>query len=204
MTFHSQQRYSYPWGFRNSDAGVLPGMSIASITGFEFKDNELIAVLAKPSTTFSTLFAVTEPVDCAAGGYGRCARTGIVPVKYDASGTPSFNLGWGFKPSQWTISLGFYGCTACKVLDSTEKIVAVELNPIIAIMGKAVSISARSTTTPGTGTFEVWYNNNGTLTDGGFSDITVKNHSATAPTAGDFLQAKLIAGSFWVDFEDCP
>ena len=204
MTFHSQQRYSYPWGFRNSEGSTMPGMSIACVTGAEFKDNELILILAKPSTSFIRQIVVTEPIDCAASGYGRCAIGGIVPVKYD-SGTPAFGDNYGFKPSQSTISKGFYGCRVLKLLDSTAKIAQVELNEITTVLGKASgSISARSSTTPGSGSMEIWYNNAGTLTDAGFSDITVKNLSASAVTSGGYIQAKLIAGEWFVDFEDCP
>lgn len=199
--FYSQQRLSYPIGFRNDDAATLPGMSIACISGAEFKDNELILILEKPGTTFRNFCAITEPVDCAASGYGRCAIGGIVPVKYD-SGTPAFDEGWGFKPSQWTISKGFFGCCrVMKLLDSTEKIAAVALtSQLTAFLGKvqaSIASGATTSTTASSG-YKIFTGTTGSETDAGFTTVPAAYNRGTALVANDYIWGQYVNNAWHI------
>lgn len=190
----------------NDSGEEIPDASIAVIDSYDVTtDNFPLAKLKKPYATFRNQLIITGPGPVEDDAVGFFPAGGLYRVRYD-SGTPAFGEGWGPKPGQWTISKGFPGCVIEGILDATNKIALVSLlSPIVTLLGKASgSITARSGTTVGTGSMEIWYNNAGTLTDAGFSDITVKNLSASAVTSGGYIQAKWIGSDWFVDFEDCP
>ena len=183
---YQQAENAYPWSFRNTEGSTMPAFSIAAITGQEFKDQELILKLAKPGTTFYRQLAISEPVDAAAStGYGRCLVKGYGLVKYD-SGTPAAGEGWGPKPSQWTISKGFPGCTIVGIADSTNKIALVSLDsPIVTLLGKAIANLSADTSYSSTSDYKIYIATTGSEADGGFT--TLPSIYVRVPIAKDKL-----------------
>ncbi len=124
-------------------------------------------------------------------------------IAYD-SGSPALGEGWGPKPGQWTLSKGF-PCTTIVdgIWDATDKILQGSFGLIDTLLGKASgSITARSSTTPGSGTLAIWCRIGSTLTDTTMT-TTIYNMSQEAGTSGNYMQAKMIGGDFWLDVEDC-
>lgn len=190
--------------FYNGTGGQIPGCSIMAVTSWSaFDDGQLYANVAQPSTTFYPTYLLSPLLPTAAGDMDSAQTGPKFLVAYD-SGTPALGEGWGPKPGQWTASKGF-PCTTLvdKVYDSTNLILQGSFGPITSLLGKASgAITARSGTTPGTGTMAIWYDNGGTLTDTTMT-VTVKNISQTAVTASAYIQAKWIGSAWWVDVEDC-
>lgn len=71
------------------------------------------------------------------------------------------------------------------------------------VIGKSSgTISARSGTTPGSGSVVLYFDNSGTLTASG-ETITVKNLSSTATSSGVWVGCAYDGIDYWLDWEDC-
>lgn len=189
--------------FRNDSADTIPAYGVMRVTGLTNYAGQAVITVDEPSTTFSNLYLLNGSMDVAADGDGYCQpMRQYFLAAYDA-GTPVFGEGWGPKPSQSTLSKGYPGFVIVGIHNSTDKIAVVEQRPMLTLLGKANgAISARSGTTPGTGTMDIYYVTGTTLTDTTM-DVTVKNLSATAVTASAYIMAKWIGDAWYVDFEDC-
>lgn len=148
------------------------------------------------TTTFSPVFGLlTKPL--VEDDIGPAQVAGVAVAVCDF--TPVKGDGCGPKPSQSTLAKGFPGCIVLDVVDGPNKIAIVQmLTPIVSLLGKASgAITARVTTTPGTGTLAIWANIAGVLTDSTMT-VAVKNPLMSALADLEHCEAQFIGGEWWI------
>jgi hypothetical protein len=189
--------------FYNDSSETAPGGACMRVTGFTdgrkinngtLGDGQPIIKIGKPDTTFG-IYVVNDMVDIDSHAFGTCYEMGDAPFAYD-SGTPDLLDGYGPKPDQWTWSKGYPGLMLCYGnWRTTDKIAYGSLSPTVGLIGKdnGSGITARSGTTPGTGTVLVYANVANVLTDTTMT-VTCLNLSASAVTASAYIQAKFASG----------
>lgn len=84
----------------------------------------------------------------------------------------------------------------------TSTVIGYTSKPPYVIGKSSGTISARSGTTPGSGSVVLYFDNSGTLTASG-ETITVKNLSSTATSSGVWVGCAYDGIDYWLDWEDC-
>jgi hypothetical protein len=155
-------------------------------------------VIEKPGTTLRLEYLFNGPGVLTTGRYGTGYRGPMMLCKT----SPTIDQCFGPKPGQWELELGYPTVAVMDGIRISSGSIYIgdgEPRKITTLLGKATSsITARSGTTPGSGTFEIWGNLAGTLTDLGFSDITIKSDRATTVASGEYIQVNFIEGEWWL------
>lgn len=195
---------------RNDSEEEIPRYAVMAVVDDDYDSQagfeQVLLVVGKPSTTFRRRYLVNGYEPIPEGKTWFILWEPQPRFAYDSSwGTPAAGDSGGPKPDSWLLWKNYPAiCTVGGVRDATNRYLEGTLEPITTLLGKANgAITARSGTTPGTGTMDIFYVSGTTLTDTTV-DVTVKNLSATAVTASAYIQAKWIGGAWYVDFEDCP
>lgn len=191
--------------FFNDSGFTIPPFGIVGVdSSMDFGSGDAIPKVKRPGTTYYEDWLVNGDAPVSDQAYGMAQLGPVVVFAYD-SGSPTAKSIYGPKPSQFTGSAGYAGLLrTIKIIDSTNKWAKGFLySPITALLAKADSgVTARSGTTPGSGTVSIWCNVSGTLTDTTM-DVTAYNMSGGAVASAAYIQIKLIGGQWWVDVEDC-
>ena len=190
--------------FQNTGSTTIGAYQLCRVDSTVMQQGFPIPTCKAVDTTFANTYLVNGPQAVEQNDLGTAQKGPVVKFAYD-TGSPAAKAVYGPKPSQGTASLGFPGLLhVIGIHDSTNKIAKGFLTPIVSLLGKASgAISARSGTTPGSGSLEIWVNLSSTLTDAGFADLAIKSLSQTAGTSGAYIGASFRQGEWWFDFEDC-
>lgn len=192
--------------FYNNSGQVIPAYAAMHHNGDEDRAGNFIMKMEQPSTTFRRIFYINGPVAVAIGAYGSCTRYCAYAL-CDSGNTPAQEECWGPKPSSWKLWKGYPGATILGGETGTgdaqrAKVVCEPPNRLLA-KAQSTEPSARSSTTPGSGTVDVLYMSGTTLTDTTW-DVTAYNLSTDAVSDGEpYLQLLYHSGKWFVDYEDC-
>lgn len=196
---------SQNWLFCKNNAGeTIPRYSLVELQQGTTIDGVYHRYAKKPSTTLGKLYGFSAGLDV-----GSSDRVGVMLesglVQYDpAAGTPVDGECWGIKPGQFTLYKNYPGFICLGVEDSTNHIMRAQWEPINRLTGKASSdVSALSGSTPGSGTLTIWIGGASGSWSASTLTVPVLNFSQQVGTAGKFLTAIKVQGTWQLIFESC-
>lgn len=191
--------------FKNTSGQVIPASAAMHHNGDVERGGNFVMQMEQPSSTFRRIVYINGPVDVPIGGYGSCTRYATYAL-CDSGNTPAQDEEWGPKPSSWKLWKGYPGCIILggETGDGDDQRAKVCVEPINQLLAKAQGTppTARSSTTPGSGTVDVYCCVGTTLTDTTW-DVTAYNEAETEVTASAYLQLQFYCGKWFVDWEEC-
>lgn len=187
--------------FKNNFAGTIPSNSVIALTGSaQITGIEALELTGdQPSTTFTRRYAITGGPDATQSQGGLCSQSGWLLAKYD-TGTPAQGESWGPKPGQFTLSKGFPGFCIEGIVDSTNKIALVTLEPISCLKGKTTgAITALTSTT----SYRFYCGTLGSESDMGFT-TTPSAVSRVAISSGKWVLLTWVCDGWEMSPLECP
>lgn len=170
---------SITWAPFKMSGGDVPPFGLILLTDFEDDDHEGYWLAEKPTTTFRRILAVNGATEVQDGKFGLCAIDGVVKVLYDGD-PPDFGASCGFDVDEFSAREGAPGLTALGAWNEDQKWMKARIEPINLI--KVQITQSGGIAAGGSGTAKVLIGTSDT--DGGWDEITVKNHSFTIDENG--------------------
>lgn len=191
--------------FRNDASETMPAYGVGRITGDTDVSGNSVTKVTKPDTTWSRNWLTNGTKDVAAGKYG----IGYLMdgkkrrVLYD-SGTPAFGEGWGPKPSQWSLSKGYYGFDIFGNNDTDALTTYAKAKPIETLFGK---LAGGTLAQGGTQTANIWAGDGGSEAATSFTAITVRDwfmkSGATAIANGKKVKIEWRLNAYYATLAEC-
>jgi len=192
----------------NNSGEDIPPYACMAVTGFEIKRGIFHRKVGKPDTILWDTYLFNGPTTLSTTD-GRRYGIGYHGPMFLCETSPTFSTSWGVKPGQWSLVQNYPTLALIdgEYASSGSTFIGYGVGQkITALVGFSDGPgTARSGTTPGTGSIKIYAKVGGS--PGVLTDTTIItnyfNLSSTAITTGKYIQCKLANGFWWIDFEDC-
>jgi len=155
---------------KNTGGEDCPSFGVVRITDQAVEEGKLVFRGTKFATTFSPEFMIAGEGGIKAGSWGLVTADTTVALMLSGS-TPANGEEWGVQPSAWTLRKHFSGAVVLGGVQGTgtgQRATVRTFKPTV-LWGELTGDLAYGGSAP----FEIQYDNAGTWTDEGWSDITV-------------------------------
>ena len=194
--------------FTNGSTETMPANGIGAIAaGFTYESeiaNHCLS-LTKPSTTWTTLYAVNSGLDIAPGDGGVCCLWGPCEIIYASSDSPTVGAYCGPKPGQWTVTNNYPATSQVLgvVSASTPAVLYGTLGPIDGFIGKLAGSLSQGSNAAVT----IWAGAGNSEAATSFDNVTcfdwLMKSGATAIASGKKVVVKYINGIPYVIDAEC-
>lgn len=192
---------------KNTHSTTLPAFGCFKVSGITTVAGVEVLQVTRPTSdvdAMTSLCGFCGPSRVLAGKLGWGTFQLPARAAYDNANTPANREIWGPQTDKWTIKKHNPGFITIGTGSSENERVLVVPMPRGSFIAEATSaITARSGSTPGSGTVKLQYNNGGTIADL-VTGLTAKSWVTTALSSGDKLKCSFDPlGQLWVDNKDC-